>query len=166
MNTENNEDLKALFETFVGPQHAEDAVDDIRRGDQVLNEYPAPGPGPEVLAQIKAQVRSTLEKRSKRTFGPLSRKIAAAAAVLIIGVVVSLRFFERKPAPVPPATIPWDVENLRAQDADLAQFSAEIEQIESDLLALQLGENGSNGHADLTELEIELMEISGDFWKG
>jgi hypothetical protein len=166
MNTPENENLQALFETFAGPQEAKEAVDDIRRADRILSEHPAPKPSEELLVQIKAQVRSTLDRTSKSVFGPLLRKISAVAAVLLVGAVISLRLFEKEPAPVPPTTIPWDVDNLAAQDADLAAFSAEIEQIESDLLALQLGENGSNGHLDLTELEIELMEIRGDFWKG
>ncbi|HUT28834.1 MAG TPA: hypothetical protein VMX13_03495 [Sedimentisphaerales bacterium] len=166
MNTQKNENLKALFETLVGPREAEQAADDIRRADRILSEHPAPGPSEELLAQIKTQVRSTIERTGRSIFGPLLPKIAAVAAVLLVGAVISLRLFEKEPAPVPPTTIPWEVDNLVAQDADLAAFSAEIEQIESDLLALQLGENGSNGHLDLTELEIELMEISGDFWKG
>ena len=159
MNHQNQENLKDLFERFAGPQEAEQAADDIRRGDQILRQHPAPEPGRELLAEIKTQVRSSLQSTKTATFPRLARRIAA---VLLIGALIAISLFEQGPAPLPPTTIIWDVE----PDPDLAAFSAEIEQIESDLLALQLGENGTNGHLDLTELEIELIEISGDFWKG
>jgi len=55
---------------------------------------------------------------------------------------------------------------LADDDADLASLAAEIEQIESDLLAVQLGENGDNGSGAAAELELELIEINNDFWKG
>ena len=162
MNHQNQENLKDLFERFAGPQEAEQAADDIRRGDQILRQHPAPEPGRELLAEIKTQVRSSLQSTKTATLPRLAHRIAAVAAVLLIGALITISLFEREPAPAPPATIPWDV----AQDRDLAAFSAEIEQIESDLLALQLGENGTNGHLELTELEMELMEIDADFWKG
>jgi hypothetical protein len=90
----------------------------------------------------------------------LVRRIAALAAVLLIGALITISLFDQEATPIPPTAIIW------TEDPKLAAFSAEIEQIESDLLALQLGENGTNGHLELTELEMELIEIDADFWKG
>jgi hypothetical protein len=161
MNHQNQENVKDLFEQFAGPQEAEQAVDDIRRGENILREHPAPEPDKELLAEIKTQVRSALSSTKTGTFPRLAGRIAAVAAVLLIGALISISLFEQQPAPIPPTTIIWE-----DKDPELAAFSAEIEQIESDLLALQLGENGTNGHLELTELEMELMEIDADFWKG
>ena len=44
-------------------------------------------------------------------------------------------------------------------------MTAETRQIESELLSLELGENGDDDKEWL-ELEMELIEISSDFWKG
>lgn len=161
MNHQNEENLKDLFEKFAGPQEAEQAADDIRRGEKILRQHPAAEPDKELLAEIKTQVRSALSGTKTATFPRLARRIAAVAAVLVIGALITISLYEQGPAPVSPTTIIWE-----GEDPDLAAFSAEIEQIESDLLALQLGENGTNGHLELTELEMELMEIDGDFWKG
>ena len=51
-------------------------------------------------------------------------------------------------------------------DPTIATLTAETQQIERELYALQLGEDESNGENMLYELELELMEESGSFWKG
>ena len=53
----------------------------------------------------------------------------------------------------------------RGDDADLAIYTIEIEQIEDELRSLQLGEDISNGDSSLSELEMELVAINNDFWK-
>ena len=70
-----------------------------------------------------------------------------------------------KKSSVLPAAL-WDSEDIAADDVDLAILTAEIKEIEEDVLALELGENGGNGQIDMAELEMELMEINGDFWEG
>jgi hypothetical protein len=60
----------------------------------------------------------------------------------------------------------WESEDISADDANLATLIAETEEIEGEMLALELGENGGNGSGSLTELEMELEEINSDFWKG
>ena len=99
----------------------------------------------------------------------------AVAAGFILLAVISVKLFEKgKSEPERPASsliIPkavWESERLADDDAESATLIAEVEQIESDLLAMQLGENGSNGHEAITELEMEteLTEINSDFWKG
>jgi hypothetical protein len=160
MNHQNEENLKDLFEKFTGPQEAEQAAEDIRRGEKILRQHPTPEPDKELLAEIKTQVRSALHSTKTATVPRLARRIAAVAAVLLIGALITISLFDQEPTPIPPGAIIW------TDDPKLAAFSAEIEQIESDLLALQLGEKGTNGHLELTELEMELIEIDGDFWKG
>lgn len=61
----------------------------------------------------------------------------------------------------------WESDDIAADDADLVIFTTEIEQIEDELPALQLGEDDSNEDSAITELEMELIEINNsDFWKG
>ena len=93
--------------------------------------------------------------------------------ICIIITGIGIKLFER--GDITPRTIPavsivsdsiWESEYLVEDDEHLATITAEIEQIESDLIAVQLGENSGNGSELLTELEMELMEINGDFWKG
>jgi hypothetical protein len=60
----------------------------------------------------------------------------------------------------------WESEDIAVDDAELGTFVDEIEELEGDVLALELGENGGNGYEAIEELEVELEEIEGVFWKG
>ncbi|MHC4418837.1 MAG: hypothetical protein ACYSU6_09675, partial [Planctomycetota bacterium] len=100
-------------------------------------------------------------------------RVATTAAVAIVMISVGIKLFEKE-TPVPkalalnlaiPATT-WDSNNLAEDDDYSATLVAEIEQIERDLLALQLDENGGNGLSVVEVLEMELNEIDSDFWKG
>lgn len=173
MNGRNEENLKELFEKFVGGEQAERAVEDVRKGEQILQEHPALGPDGELIANIKAEIAASLLRKKENAFRRMVYKTVAVAAGFILLVAIGVELFEKgRGEPERLATgsiIPkavWESDRLADDDADLATLIAEIEQIESDLLAVQLGENGGNGHEAVTELEMELIEINGDFWKG
>lgn len=173
MNGQKKENLKELFEKFLDAEEAEKAVEDIRKGEEILREHAAREPAGEVIADIKAEIARELLTRKTRVTKRVVYKVAAVAAVFFALAVVSVEIFERGEeeqrtvvkASVLPSVL-WETENIAEDDADLAILIAEIEEIESEALALRLGENGGNGRIDLAELEIELMEINGDFWKG
>lgn len=165
MESHDQENLKALFEGFMNAREADEATEQVRRGEQLLRENAAPQPRPELLAQIKAQVGSALAARKSQGPMRIAYKVAAAAAVVVTLSAISIWLVGDNGAREKLPEIPWG-QNLAAEDADLATLSAEIEQIEGEFVALQLGENGTNGHIDVAELELELMDINGDFWKG
>ena len=173
MNGQNKENLKNLFEKFLNSKEAEKAADDIRKGEQMLRKYPAPEPDRGLIADIKTEVTAGLLRKKTNAFRKTVYKVTAVAAAVIIITAISVRLFE-KGAGVPEkviagAVIPeaiWESEDLADDDADLAILAAEIEQIEEEILASRLGENGGNGGEDITELEIELIAINSDFWKG
>ena len=172
MNERNEENLKELFEKFVSSEQAERGAEDIRKGEEILREHPAPEPDGEVIAGIKAQIAMELLGRKRRVSKRVVYKVAVAAAAFFILAVVNVKIFEKGGGPgkvvrasVLPAAL-WDSEDIAADDVDLAILTAEIKEIEEDVLALELGENGGNGHIDMAELEMELMEINGDFWEG
>ena len=172
MNGRNEENLKELFERFVSAEKAEQAVQDIQKGEQIFREHSVPGPDMELIADIKAEVADALLRRKANAFRRTAYKVAAVAAVILLAVI-SVRFFEKgsvEPRRVATASIIplsiWESEDVTADDADLAVLTAEIEQIKSEVLTLQLGENGGNGDKELMELEMRLIEIDSDFWKG
>jgi len=172
MNDRNEENLKDLFEKFLDSEQAERNAEDIRKGEEILREHPAPEPDGEVIADVKAQVVRELLGRERSVTKQVVYKVAAVAATFIILATVSVKLFEKGGGPgkvvrasVMPAAL-WDSEDIAADDVDLAILTAEIREIEEEALALQLGGNGGNGQIDLEELETELMEIDSDFWKG
>ncbi len=172
MNGETEENLRDLFEKFL---NSEQAVEDIRKGERILRGHTAPEPDGELTTNIKAEIAASLLRKKENTFRRIVYKTVAVAAGFIILAIISVKLFETKivqpERPVSSSIIPkavWESECLADDSAESATLVAEVEQIESDLLAMRLGENGGNGHEAITELELEmeLTDISSDFWKG
>jgi hypothetical protein len=173
MDNRNEENLEELFEKLVGGEQAKQAVEDIQKGERILRGQPAPEPDGELIANIKDEIAASLQHKKENAFRRIAYKTMAVAAAFILVAVISAKLFEKgKGEPEGLAvvsTIPkavWESERLADDSADSATLIAEVKQIESDLLAMQLGENGGNGHEAVTELEMELIEINSDFWKG
>jgi len=172
MNSQNEENLKELFERFVDAEQAEKHVEDVQKAEQILREYPAPEPDNMLIANIKAEIAMRLPARRAYVFRQKVYKVAAVAAAVVILAAVSLRLFEKdvvEPQRVAYASlippIIWESDDIATDDEDLAIFTAEAEQIEDEVMALQFGEDGSNGERAVSELEMELVKIEGDFWK-
>lgn len=175
MNERNEENLKKLFEKFVGGDEAERNVEDIRRAEQILRENPPPQPSDELINEIKSGIALELLRKQTTTvfsFRRTAYKLAAIAAVVIILSAIGVKFLEKGGesgkimyASIIPTSV-WESDDIAADDADLAVLNAEIEQIEGEMLSLESGGNGENGQRVITELEMELIEIESDFWKG
>ena len=173
MNNRNKEDLKELFEKFLASEEAERAGDDLQKVEQILSEHPAPQPDDTLLADIKMNISRALVRSKVNVFRRRIYRAAAVAAAVIILAVISVKVVEKAgdepqrviTASMIPAAI-WESEDFAEDDAEIAMLAAEIEQIESEILALRLGENGGNGDISVTEVEMELVETNSDFWKG
>ncbi len=170
MNDRNHESLAKLIEKFFGAEQAESCLEDIQKGEQILRDNPAPEPDSLLVANIKAEIGLRLPPRRAAPSRKMAYRLAAAAAAIIILAGVSARFFNSKVEPgtfqaaslIPTAI--WESDNIAADDADLAIFTAEFEQIREEVMALESDEETSE--STVTELEMELIEISSDFWKG
>jgi hypothetical protein len=172
VNEAEREDLEELFGRFLGPEEARTAAEDIRRGEEIIGKNLAPQVPEELVAEIKSEVAAALAHKKASAFVKRVYAAVAGAAAVIIVAVISAVFFESADEAervaatwVLPEAI-WESDDLAQDDAELAVLTAEIEDIEGDLLAVELGENGGNGQIDSTELEMELTEINGSFWKG
>ena len=173
MSGGNEENLKEIFERFLNSKEAEQATEDIQKAAQILREHPAPEPDDQLIGDIKANIAQALVRRRTNAFKRAVFKVTVVAAVFIIVATVSVKLFEKSTdkgerfttASIMPTAI-WESDDVAVDDVDLAVLTAEIEQVEDEILALQLGENGGNGSDVIMELEIELIEIDSDFWKG
>ncbi len=162
-----HDNLKDLLRQFFNRAEAEAADADIRAGERLLGEYPAPLPDRQTILRIKKQVATTAWRR-RRIAQTLRRSVAVAAAVLfaLIGL------FGRGPgghadifhASIIPAAI-WDSDNIAAADVDLVYFSGEVRQIEAQLQALDAGDDEPAGNT-VEEMETELMQIEAELSKG
>ncbi|MHC4086821.1 MAG: hypothetical protein ACYSWZ_03405 [Planctomycetota bacterium] len=171
MKDRNEENLKDLFERFVGTEEAQNCVEDFAQVKRILDENPAPQPDKELLAAIKGDIAETLRLRKEHTFRRLAYRLAPVAAVFIILASVSIKLYVRDIGPpeidfyVITSEV-WDSDNVAADDRDLAVFTAEVDELEIEFTTLELGENGGNGRSAVTELEMDFVAISTDIWEG
>jgi hypothetical protein len=172
MKRRNEENLKELFEKFLNAEQAESCVEDVQKAEQILREHPAPEPDDMLIADIKAEIAMRLPARRTDVFKHIAYKLACAAAAVIFIMAIGLNLLQKGPrepngmqlTSIIPTAI-WESDDIAADDADLAIFTTEIEQIEEELLTLQLEGDHGNGDSTITELEMELIEINNsDFW--
>lgn len=173
MNGQNQENLKELFEQFFAPEQAARAVEDVRKAEQILRENPAPEPDKLLIADIKWQIEESLAARKRVwTFRTIGYRVAVAAAIIIIAAIGTqlLRRDRGEPgkttyAELIPRAI-WETNDISTADADLALLTAEIRQVEDEVLTLELGERRGNGERVIAELEMQLIAINSNFWEG
>lgn len=173
MEDQTNENIEELFGKFLSDQDARRAAEDIQKAEEILREHPAPEPAGELLADINSKIAEALSAEKAKTHKLITYRMAAVAAAIIILVAIGVRFFEKGPAETQsPVTITliqqaiWESEDISAELAELALLTDELEQIEGEILALRLGEDGGESSREFIELEMELTDIGGDFWKG
>jgi hypothetical protein len=113
-----------------------------------------------------------LLKLQEHAFRRFTYKLALAAAVFVVLAAVGVRMLKEGSGPLEIVQGPiiservWDSENVAADDMDLAVFTAEVDQLEIEFTTLERGENGGNGQSDVSELEMDFVEISNDIWEG
>jgi hypothetical protein len=174
MEDRNHENLRELFEKFFDAEQAESCFEDIRKAEQILREHPAPEPDDMLIANIKTEIAMRLQASRAHHIRRIIYEAVGAAAVILFVAAVGLQLFLQKDAPqngdfIQASIIPteiWESDDIAVDDEELAVFTVQIEQIEDEVIALQSGEDTGNGDSTLTELEMELIEINSDFWKG
>ncbi|MHC4242097.1 MAG: hypothetical protein ACYS3N_00565 [Planctomycetota bacterium] len=170
MNSQNDENLKELFERFLSAEQAESGVEDIQKAEQILRQHPAPEPDSMLIANIKAEIAMRLPAKRTNVFTKIDYRAAYAAAAIMIITAVSLSLFDYS-APQSDtmiqyiSTAEWESDDIATDDADLAIYTIEVEQIEDELRSLQSGEDIGDSDSSLSELEMELVAINNDFWK-
>jgi hypothetical protein len=171
MNGGNEDNLKELFERFVGPEQAGEGAEDILKGEQILRENPAPGPSRELIDGIKSDIARNLQRRRENVFRRTRYEVAAVAAAIIVAATVGVQVFERgwgerKAAygSIVPVAI-WDSKDISVDDAGLAILTTQVEEMENEISTLQKEKNG-NGDKAIEELEVEFIEIDSNFSMG
>ncbi len=168
MEDQTRENLNDLLRQFLDPAQAKADTEDIRAGERLLDACPAPTPDPETLARIKSEIVTALARRHRIAI--VVRRSLAVAAVIAFALIGLLH---RSPtadnsmfqASILPAAI-WDSIDVAADDLDLARFTAEVRQIETQFQALEAGEDEPAGSGTVEELERELIQIETEIRKG
>jgi hypothetical protein len=173
MDDQNQENLRELFEKFFDTEQAESCVEDIQKAERILRENPAPEPDDMLIANIKAEIALRLQVSRAHRFRRIIYEVVSAAAVILFVTMIGLQLFQKpatesgtvNTASILPTKI-WESDNIAVDDEDLAVFTTQVDQIEDEVTTLQSGEDTGNGDSALNELEMELIEINNNFWKG
>ncbi|MBN2180868.1 MAG: hypothetical protein JW715_03055 [Sedimentisphaerales bacterium] len=173
MDNRKNDKLKDLLEQFFSSEKAQIYFDDIHQGERILRENPAPEPDDMLIANIKAEIALNVLPRRTTTIKRIVFRVAAVAAAVIIITTISINMFQtpHKNGHGTNVNTASTLPKLSAafwNNEDIAAYDTEIDQIETEMLALQLGEENieSNRDSTLTEMEMETIVLAGDFWKG
>jgi len=163
------ENLTELLKRFMDAPAVEAAHKDIQAGERLLDAYAAPAPDAAVLAIIKTRMAASALRRH-RIIRLVHGSVAAAAAVVVLALIGllgpgSANRSTLSYVAIMPAVL-WDSDDIVADDLDLAYFSSEIGLIEAQMQALDADESGVGGSDASDELEMELMAIQTEFWKG
>ena len=170
MGDQSPEDIKALFGRFFDANETEAAAQDMEAGEQIFRTHPAPVPDGELVDFIKGQLAARLARRRRLVLA--YRGFAAAAAVIIVTVVALLGY---GPAPsgspnvtyasiIPTAV--WESDDVTADDVELIYFDSEIQRIEAEIRALESGGLDVAPAGSVEEIEMELIQIEAEFWRG
>lgn len=170
----NNENLEELLAKFYDAAEAKQAAQEIREAEQILRASAAAGPSEALIADIKSQIARRLAQQRASARRLVFAKAVAVAAVFVILALVAVRFFnqsrpiERGHGPILAMISQevWESSDIAADDPDLATLSAQIEEVARNLLSVRLDENGNGNGEAVVDIEVKLIEIESNFWKG
>ena len=158
--TKNNENLNELFSAFLDADSAEQAAGDIRKGDEILTDHSVLDLDSDVIANLKSDIRSQLSRRRVRKIA-----LQRTAAAIVIIASVSVVFISKTYGPAQPVTATASIWQDRT-DEQIASLTEQIGDIETEMSIIRLGADGSRDGFELTEIETEIDDINGNFWKG
>jgi hypothetical protein len=158
--TKNNENLNELFSAFLDADSAEQAAGDIRKGDEILTSHSEPDLDSNAIANLKSDMRSQLSRRRVRKIA-----LQRTAAAIVIIASVSAVFISKTYGPAQPLTATASIWQDKT-DEQVALLTEQIGDIETEMSIIRLGADGNGDGFDLTEIETEIDDINGNFWKG
>jgi hypothetical protein len=173
MNDRNREDLAGLIKKLYHGEQARKVLRDIKEGERILHDNPTPEPDRKLITDIKATIAMRLPARQVQISRWRTYKEAAVAASVIIIAAIGTTLINDSPqkaettrqvAGMIPTAV-WESNDIAVDDENLAIFSAEIDQIENEVITLESGDDKGDSTRTVEELEMELILVSGDFWK-
>lgn len=171
MSNNDQENIEELLGRFFESEKADKAAEDIRAGEKILQSNPAPELADSVKSEIKTEIARRLTIQKAGNMRRVLYKAVAIAAGFIVVAFVGVRFLSQNgssgaPAVAMMSAAMWESSDLMVDDPELSTLSAEISEIEDDIMAIRLGESGNGNGMTTVEVETELIEIQSDFWKG
>ncbi|MEN6576737.1 MAG: hypothetical protein ABFD90_10365 [Phycisphaerales bacterium] len=163
------ENLTELLRQFMDESAAQAAQADIEGAERILDAHPTPAPSPHTLSAVKSLMVIAAARRRRRIH--IFRGAVATAAAVVLTVLLG-RYGS---APTDQArvnfasiipTAVWESRDIAADDLDLVYFTSQIHQIETQMRDLEAEDVVPGDNDVLDNIEIELIAIETEFWKG
>jgi len=170
MNTRKNKNLNELLARFYGSE-ARKVADDIAEGERILRKYPDPKPDEETIILLKTKVAKAVVVHRERALRQTYYRVATFAAVVIVIAFVSVQWLEHRPIESVrvATTVTSDVSEDNGffnGETELETLSAEVEQVGDEIMALDFGVASEDLDSEWIDVEMGLIDIESDFWKG
>jgi hypothetical protein len=169
MRDDARENLTELLRRFMDDSTAQAVQTDIEATERLMKTYPAPAPSPATLSTIRTLTVTAAARKHRRT--QIFRAAVAAAAAVILTVLIGRHGSTPTGQPgvnfasiIPTAL--WESDDIAADDLDLVYFASEIRQIEAQMRAIDSEETEIRRDSTLDNLEMELIAIETEYWKG
>ncbi len=163
------EDLTKLLGRFMDESTARATQADIEAVERMLQAHPAPVPSSQTLWTVKAMMIAASAGRRRRI--RVTRATVAAAAAVVVTVLVG--HYRTGPTDQPRAnfasiipTAVWESRDIAADDLDLVYFTSQIRQIETQMQDLEAEQVAPQEKDVLDDIEMELISMETEFWKG
>ncbi len=164
-----NEKLEELLGRFMNDEQAHEAAEDMLAAEQLLRKNQAPEPDSKLLNLIKEQIAEELHVQHRHRSAVRALKVLAAAAAIIIAATIGYQVFNPQIEPgrngIIMASSVWESDDLSIDDPQLSPIVAQVEEVEGGM-----GDTDEdfvqNDVSGVDELEMELLAVNEDFWKG
>jgi len=172
MNSRKNKNLDELLARFYGGE-ARKVADDIAQGERILREYPDPKPDEETIILLKAKVTKAVAANREKALRRTYYQVAAFAAAVIVIAFISAALLVNRPIEsrwvATTVKVTEDIsqnDELFYGDEEMTTLSAEVEQVGNEITALEIGVASEDLDSEWIDVEMGLLDIESDFWKG
>ncbi len=160
------ENLKELLGKFLPPHEAAEAEYNIQQGENIFHTHPAPQPSERLLYLTKTNIAAKLNYQKVNSLRRIVLKAAAVAALFAIITYLTTFFYKNDHTKYLPTASIIQAGDFFSDDQEISLISSEVEQISNDMTSLTLEQNGSADNENIIDLEMNLIEVNGSFWKG
>jgi len=175
MENQDKENLKKLVESFYQGKQADQVLFDLEQGEKLLDNLVEVKCPAETADAVKVNLRLAIRRNKTRNFRIALGKAVAVAAVFIMTISLMVNYYNQQGQQAGAETNVasniirselWDSKDIVADDMELSVLTAEINELEDELLALKYEGKSTNRSTDVVDIEIELYEINNQFWEG
>ena len=157
------ENLNDLIAGFYDSEEVAGIMEDIRVGDELIASGDRLVPDAAVVSGIKKDISKHLKSRQGRRMRMTSMRTAIAAMLAIVAFLGIRNMVHNKGVGPLPQTASRSF--FWGEDATASNMVYELDDIDSAMISISLGEKEAESDDNFENLELEIMETDDSLWK-